>query len=58
MGAWTGLIWPGIGLGVGFYDCGNEPPDSMYCGEFCDCLGCIAFSRTVLCVVSYIETCY
>jgi hypothetical protein len=31
-GAWTSLSWLRIGTG----ECGNEPPDSIKCGEFLD----------------------
>jgi hypothetical protein len=37
-GAWTGLIWRGIGQVAGTYECGNEPSGSIKCGEFLDCL--------------------
>jgi hypothetical protein len=33
-GAWTGLIWPRLGTGP--CKCGNEPLDSIRCGEFLD----------------------
>ena len=34
--AWTGSIWLGIGTGGGTCKCGNEPSDSIKCGEFID----------------------
>jgi hypothetical protein len=35
-GAWTGLIWLGIGIVAGSCECGNEPSSSINCGEFPD----------------------
>jgi len=54
---WIDLAWD-RDLRWDFYACGNERPDSIYCGEFCDYLGCIEFSRTVLHRGSYVETCF
>jgi len=34
VGAWTGLIWPGIGTGT--CGCSNEPSVSIKCWEFLD----------------------
>jgi len=34
--AWTGLIWLSIGTGDELSKCGNEPSDSIKCGEFLD----------------------
>jgi hypothetical protein len=37
-GAWTGLIWLRTGTDGRLCDCGNEPSDSIKCGEFLDWL--------------------
>ena len=37
MGVWTGLSWLRIGkVGGHLCVCGNEPSDSIKCGEFLD----------------------
>jgi len=36
VGVWTGLIWLRIGQVAGTCECGNEPLDSIKCGEFLD----------------------
>jgi len=36
VGIWTGLGWPRIETGGGRFECGNEPSDSVKCGEFLD----------------------
>jgi hypothetical protein len=33
-GAWTGLIWLGLGTGGGSCEYGDEPSGSIKCGEF------------------------
>jgi hypothetical protein len=35
VGVWTGFIWLRIET-AGTCDCGNEPSDSIKCGEFLD----------------------
>jgi len=35
-GAWTELIWLRIWTGGGTCECGNEPSDSITCGEYLD----------------------
>jgi hypothetical protein len=36
VGVWTGSRWLRIGTGGGTCECGNEPSDSIKCGEFLD----------------------
>jgi hypothetical protein len=38
VGAWIGSVWLRIGMMVGTCECGNEPSDSIKCGEFLDLL--------------------
>jgi hypothetical protein len=33
-GVWAGSSWLRIGAGGGHFCCGNEPSDSIKCGEF------------------------
>jgi len=35
-GTWTRSIWLRIGQMTGTCECGNEPSDSIECGEFLD----------------------
>jgi len=35
-GIWTGSTWLRIGTSVGYCESGNEPSDSVKCGEFLD----------------------
>jgi len=37
-GAWTRLMWPRSGQGMGSCDCGNEPLASIKCGDVLDYL--------------------
>ena len=36
VGVWTGSSWLRIGQMAGTCECGNEPSDSIKCGEFLD----------------------
>jgi len=36
VGIWTGLGWPRIERGGGWFECGNELSGSVKCGEFLD----------------------
>jgi len=42
--AWTAMLWLGKGTGGGSCKRGNEPSDSIKCGEFLDWLDPVSFS--------------